>query len=108
MDGLFQLPSDVNHLAVPYEPEFHYDGPRPNHSFENFPARVGFSSVNPDGSDLDLNNRAGREVASLVQSWLFFGLLAEFLDCHLTPEQVIEPLSVPHVKLDVFKKSYYS
>ena len=100
MEGLFNLPDGARALHIPYEPGFSYDGPGPDHHLEEFPVRSGFCSAITDEWDLDLEKRPSWQVASFLQSWLFFGLLSEFLDYYLEPGQIVDFSNVPHIKFD--------
>lgn len=100
MEGLFALPHGATALHIPYEPSFCYDGPGPDHPLEEFPVRSGFCPAITDAWDLDLEKRPSWQVASFLQAWLFFGLLSEFLDCHLELGQIVDFSNVPHIKFD--------
>jgi Heterokaryon incompatibility protein (HET) len=77
MEGFFAPPRDrVRAVKVPFVANLDYDGPGP--SFSGFAGRKGFSAKDGVASSLDIQNRSVQEIASLLQSWLFFGLLDEF------------------------------
>ena len=92
MDGLFQLPDNANPLiTVPYVSKFGYDGSGGGHSFHEFPRRKGFSlQVSTlDGSYFE--GRPDEDVASLLQAWLFFGLIQEFSGPLLSSQRPLRP-----------------
>lgn len=53
-------------IEIPYVAKYSYDTSIPN-LFENFPRECGFDSY----------DRSADELAALMQSWLFFGLISE-------------------------------
>ena len=77
---------------VPLLPSIEYDFG----GLDDFPMRQGFTS-----KDLkDLDGCSANDAASFVQSWLFFGLLAD-LTGDFVDRQSILPLSTPQHELDL-------
>jgi hypothetical protein len=68
-------------VEVPYVAKFDYDISIPG-NFKNFPKQCGFESW----------DRPPEDLASLMQSWLYFGLISEVLG------QSVEPTSFVHVR----------
>jgi hypothetical protein len=71
--------SDVDPIVVPYYPSPQYDHTAPE-AFPKFPQRNGFTA-SQDSSKLD-TNRSPDQLAALMQSWLYFGLIDEILGSH--------------------------
>lgn len=109
MDGLFQLPDNASPLiTVPYVAKFGYDELGSSRSFHDFPRRKGFplqvSAL--DGSYFE--GRSDEDAASLLQAWLFFGLLQEFSGPLVSPQRPLRPdlplrfdfvhQQIPHLK----------
>lgn len=61
-------------------------------SFEDFPRRYGFAE---EGGRLDLNTRTVPEVATVLQSWLYFGLLSEFLGRSVESQELAQKATLP-------------
>ena len=51
--------------------------------FIDFPKQLGFTFREDRTDRLDIDSHSAHEVTVLLQSWLFFGLLAEVLDVHI-------------------------
>jgi hypothetical protein len=81
MEGFFAPPRDrVQGVKVPFVANFEnfeYDGR--GLPFSEFGQRQGFSNKDRSSSSLEFRGKSMQEIASLLQSWLFFGLLEEFL-----------------------------
>jgi hypothetical protein len=78
MAFIFPYPegSDTTPVLVPYIASFKYDGDVPD-AFTRFAKQQGFTcEAHPE---LDIT-RALSELSSLMQSWLFFGLIEEATD----------------------------
>ena len=72
---LYQQPT----LRVPLiNGPFRYDGPSASLPFAEFPSRIGFCGTSNVIDQALLSMKSNDEVASLLQAWLFFGLLSEF------------------------------
>lgn len=67
MEYLPQPSRAFSHVRVPFVAQIDFDG----QDFATFPHRSGFGK--------DLSSSSGEELASLVQSWLYFGTLDTFL-----------------------------
>ncbi|KAE9373224.1 hypothetical protein N431DRAFT_482315 [Stipitochalara longipes BDJ] len=70
-------------IEVPYVATFTYDF----EGFEGFPDRLGFVK---DGQ-LDLETRSIDEFASLLQSWLYFGVICEFIERPIEVSKFVYP-----------------
>lgn len=81
MDHILELPADpaFGPVHVPYISGAGYD----NQGFHDYPLRKGWN-VNRLYQG-DAHGRTTREVQRILQSWLFFGALSEFLDSTLDP-----------------------
>ena len=66
-------------IEVPYVAKYNYDFSLPN-LFENFARECRFDSY---------NDRHPDELASLMQSWLFFGLISEIVGQHVDHEFIV-------------------
>ena len=74
---------------VPLLPSIEYDFG----GLDDFPSRLGFIS-----SDLrDLDYRSAEDSASLVQSWLFFGLLADLTDTLVDRQGILHTSAYHHI-----------
>lgn len=79
MDHLFHPSSGLCPVEIPYLNRFRYDG----QGLEDFPRRQRVFG------DLGWTFEKKSHAASLVQAWLWFGLLEEFLGESVDPEQFI-------------------
>jgi hypothetical protein len=70
-------------IEVPYVATFTYDFG----GFEGFPDRLGFVK---DGK-LDLETRSIDDCASLLQSWLYFGVICEFAEGPIEVSKFVHP-----------------
>src|SRR3954463_9384790 len=70
-------------IEVPYVAILTYDFA----GFEGFPDRLGFVK---DGR-LDFESRSMDDCASLLQSWLYFGLLCEFIGQRIEVSKFVHP-----------------
>lgn len=70
-------------IEVPYVAKYNYDISLPN-LFENFARECGFDSY---------NDRHPDELASLMQSWLFFGLISDIVGRHVDHELIFRSRS---------------
>ncbi|KAH8725095.1 hypothetical protein GQ44DRAFT_759811 [Phaeosphaeriaceae sp. PMI808] len=75
------LPTPFNTSGPPIEIPFVADIPWDSGDFASFPSRHGFA-VTLDG-DLDLDRINTERLASLLQSWLYFGFLSEILEINV-------------------------
>jgi hypothetical protein len=57
--------------------------------FIDFPKQLGFKFREDCRKCLDIDSHPAHEVTVLLQAWLFFGLLAEFLDTHINVQAFI-------------------
>ena len=57
--------------------------------FTDFPKQLGFNFGEDRAEFPDIDSHSAQEVTVLLQSWLFFGLLAEFLDAQINPQAFI-------------------
>src|SRR5438874_9962564 len=81
MDHIVELPVDpaFGPVLVPYILGAGYDF----QGFHDFPHRKGWDIERLLQGDAQ--GRPAKDVQRLVQSWLFFGALSEFLDCTIDP-----------------------
>jgi hypothetical protein len=79
------IPSEerMSPIEVPYVATFTYDFG----DFEGFPNRLGFVK---DGQ-LDLETRSIDDCASLLQSWLYFGVICEFTERPIEVPKFVHP-----------------
>ena len=70
------VPKPLNSIIAPLDVPVAEITPYELETWENFPSQLGFTQNN---GLPDIQERSISDVASLLQSWLYFGLLAEFL-----------------------------
>jgi hypothetical protein len=77
--------SELPPIQAPYVANLHCDVTIPR-NFEEFAARNGFSKE-------ELSSKPNDELASFLQSWLFFGLTSAILEKNVNPIDLISPPS---------------
>ncbi len=82
MDHL-PIAAQASHIPIPYITSKDYDG----QGFSSYPHRNGWDKN--DLITLTFSGRRRSETAAFLQSWLFFGLLFEFLDMSLETSQFV-------------------